>query len=212
VGNVNGILGLGPLVSSRVQDAMKTLGADNQGLPFLDRVFLSNTSTPNFLSFTLSREEDPTQAIAAELTIGQLIEGLENITTTPKNAVQIVPMDGAGQHWSLLVDAIIGPDGQEIPLSTGVPGKTKPTAVLDSGFSLPQVPKEVTDAFYGRIPQAYFEAEAQLWVIPCDHEVNVTFVIGGVRYPIHPLDASLSFDDPNGGPPVCVGAVRHPPR
>jgi hypothetical protein len=187
---------------------MRANGAKNEGLPFLDRVFLSNTSTPNFLTFTLSRWEDPTQSIDAELTIGRLIEGLENITSTPKNPVGIVPVRGAGQHWTVLVDAIIGPDGKEIPLHTNVPGKTKPTAVLDTGTSFARVPREIADAIYGRIQNAHFEPKNNVWVIPCDREVNITLVIGGVRYPIHPLDTSLLVP----GNTMCFGTVRLLPQ
>jgi len=78
--------------------------------------------------------------------------------------------------------------------------------VLDSGFSLPQVPKNISDAFYGRVNGANFNENSDIgspaWELPCDQILNATFTIGGVKYPIHPLDLSLKF---NG---KCYGAFQ----
>lgn len=125
----------------------------------------------------------------------------------PKNPVQILPTNEQGsQHWSLLIDSIIGPDGSTVNVHTSVPKQKKLVAVLDSGFSLPQVPKNVSDAFYGRVRGAYFNEHADIgsaaWELPCDQPLNASFTIGGVHYPIHPLDLSLNF---NG---KCYGSFQ----
>lgn len=47
---------------------------------------------------------------------------------------------------------------------------------------------------YNRFSGAEFanvSAVGAVWIVPCDLEVNLTFKIGGVRYPIHPFDATL---------------------
>jgi hypothetical protein len=46
-----------------------------------------------------------------------------------------------------------------------------------------------------------------VWVLDCDAEVNLTFLIGGQSYPVHPLDTNLEITDDNGNP-FCFGAVR----
>ena len=46
-----------------------------------------------------------------------------------------------------------------------------------------------------------------VWVIDCDAEVNVTFLIGGQSYPVHPLDTNQEATDDSGNP-ICFGAVR----
>ena len=46
-----------------------------------------------------------------------------------------------------------------------------------------------------------------VWVIDCDAEVNVTFLIGGVSYPVHPLDTNQEGADDDGNA-ICFGAVR----
>ena len=47
-----------------------------------------------------------------------------------------------------------------------------------------------------------------VWVLPCNVEINVTFMIGGKAYPVHPLDTVTdnSLIDPDGI--TCYGAVR----
>jgi hypothetical protein len=56
-----------------------------------------------------------------------------------------------------------------------------------------------------------------VWVVPCGTEVNVTFVFGGRKYPMHPLDMTLepkifNFENVTNskGVPVCIGSVRSP--
>lgn len=204
--NREGLIGLGPYTSSVIRGNLNSATGD----PVLNRIFALNTSTPNFLSFTLSRASDATQDFQRELTIGEYIEGLENITQAPKNPVQILPTSAQGaQHWSLLVDGIIGPDGQTIPYSTTVPNQKKAVAVIDSGFSLPQVPRSVSDALYGRVQGAEWSDNTpvgSVWVLPCDQELAASFIIGGVTYRIHPLDLSLAFTLTDGTT-ACYGAV-----
>jgi hypothetical protein len=45
----------------------------------------------------------------------------------------------------------------------------------------PQVPRDVADAIYGRVPGAEYDSKHQMWTIPCGIEVNLTFSIGGVK-------------------------------
>ena len=74
-----------------------------------------------------------------------------------------------------------------------------------------QVPKAVADAIYGRIPGAEFiEKKGQLsnfWKIPCDYEVNISFVFSGIEYPIHPLDTNVMFNDTTINEVNCIGGV-----
>jgi hypothetical protein len=76
------------------------------------------------------------------------------------------------------------------------------TVVLDSGFSLPQVPRAVADALYSRFHGAEFVSVTGIgptYILPCDAEVNATFLFGGHRYPMHPLDMTMydSFESPS---------------
>lgn len=76
----------------------------------------------------------------------------------------------------------------------------------------PFVLSYVAQALYGDIPGAVLTNISNLgeiWTLPCDQEVNATFLFGGVEFPVHPLD--LNFDEVDlqeNGPTVCVGAVN----
>jgi hypothetical protein len=96
------------------------------------------------------------------------------------------------QHWAALLDEIIGPDGQPIRLDSIVDHTPdgELVAVLDTGFTLPQVPRAVSDAIYGRVQGAEYSTKYGWWLIPCAQELNISFVFGGVTFPVHPLDTS----------------------
>jgi hypothetical protein len=91
------------------------------------------------------------------------------------------------------------------------------------------LPRYIANAIYGRIPGAQLANRTdygQIWQLPCDKEVNVTFIFGGKHIPIHPLDTNLQvfpfsrillyWGDivsdwnvtDNNGNHVCLGAVR----
>lgn len=202
------MIGLGPNRGSNIKEVIK----NSSGNAVLDRIFLSNTSTPNYLTTLLGRSDDPTDLYPGDITIGELVPGFENVTEMPKLPVAEVSVREQGdQHWQILLDknGIIGPDGQVINVTSIVDGGSQLNAVLDTGFSLPQVPRQVSDAIYGRIPGAAFgdvgRNAGETWYFPCDVEVNLTLVFGGVQYPVHPLDTSLTWND--NGTDFCIGSV-----
>lgn len=70
----------------------------------------------------------------------------------------------------------------------------------------------VAEAFYKDVPDAELvtrsELSGQVWQLPCDKEVNITFKFGGVRFPVHPLDANIDLNlTDSRGNHVCFGAV-----
>ncbi|KAI0769917.1 acid protease [Fomes fomentarius] len=214
----SGLIGLGPNYGSQVSDAI----GDRSGDAVLDRIFLQNTSTPNYITFLLGRNNDPTDPPAGQFTVGELVPGYEAVTSQPKLPVSILSSnDNVNQHWQVLLDAdgITGPAGEDVidkyDIETGVKStsnKKQLTVVIDTGFSLPQVPPDVATAFYKDVPDAKFVSLAgvgKIWQIPCDKEVNVTFKFAGVKFPIHPLDANidLNMTDSHGNH-VCYGAFQ----
>ncbi|KAF9262851.1 acid protease [Marasmius fiardii PR-910] len=202
-----GLVGLGPHDNSNIYNTLK----NDAAVPLLDTIFKQNTSTPNYLTVNLGRLEDPSDIFNGDLSIGEILPtppsftsqsiNLDDITSQTKLPVTIVPVRKKGdQHFQILLDenGIIGPDNQPISFTSIVSGVKNPkqaTAVMDTGFSLTQVPRSVADAFYSRHPGAEFANVTGIgatWIVPCDVEVNITFIIGGQRYPIHPLDATLN--------------------
>lgn len=135
-----GLIGLGPNSGSVIHSVLNNPNGDAP----LDRIFRQNTSTPNYLTIYLGRSDDPSNRFPGEITIGQPIQGYENVTSEPKLPVFDVN-DGLGQHWQTLLDAdgIIGPDGQPVQVASHVKngGTNRLNVIFDTGFSLPQVPK-----------------------------------------------------------------------
>lgn len=79
------------------------------------------------------------------------------------------------------MDKIIGPDGKQIKKKSIVDDTPKGelVSVLDSGFTLPQVPRSVSDAIYGRVQGAEYDSKNGWWLVPCSQELNISFVLGG---------------------------------
>ncbi|KAF8306322.1 acid protease [Clavulina sp. PMI_390] len=206
---INGLAGLGPGFSSVVRT---TVGAP-KGDTLLDNIFQLNKTTSNFITFLLGRSGITNVSSVGEFTISEIISGYENITNQPQISVQELSGSSlANQHWTVLADKMIGPDGNQISYSSIVSGTSKGevVTVLDSGFTLPQVPRKVSDAIYGRVQGAEYDSTNGWWVLPCEQELNISFVLGGQTYPVHPLDAISS--DYGGkfsnGTTGCVGTFQ----
>ncbi|EJD00481.1 acid protease, partial [Fomitiporia mediterranea MF3/22] len=215
--DTQGLIGLGPASLSNIRSKVKS----SSGAPPLDRIFRQNTSTPNFISVLLTRETDAnpggTSPQAGQLTIGSVIPTLEDVTKQKKlPALQ----DQFGiQHWQTLLDenGIIGPDSKNITTNTSIPDPAQGNAhqfhvIFDTGFTYPQVPREIADAIYGRVPDAVFvpqQGTPGYWRVPCDYELNVTFSFGGVKYPISPLDLTTPEQtDSSGKAKTCMSTFQ----
>lgn len=186
----------------------------------MDRIFLQNTTTPNFISVLLSRvSDDPAGSVpqTGQLTVGTVIPGYEAINSQ-KQLPALVDADGI-QHWQTVMDpnGIIGPDGSNIITNSTVTsaGGTAQQlrVVFDTGFTFPQVPQGVADAIYGRVPGAVWVAgdgSPGYWRIPCDYELNVTFLFNGVQYPIAPLDLTMieTVDSSSGNAVNCMSTFQ----
>jgi hypothetical protein len=182
----------------------------------LDRIFQQNLTTRNYISFLLDRKGDPKDPFTGQITISDPAAGFEKIDNAPKLPVEkVFKLTEANQHWQILTDkdiGIIGPDGQPIKIKSGAPKAPSGTlvAVIDSGFTLPQVPRDVADAIYGRVKGARYSTDDEVWVVPCDQYLQLSFNFGGVNFPIHPLDLvtnELDLKD-NNGKPLCIGSFQ----
>ncbi|THV05264.1 acid protease [Dendrothele bispora CBS 962.96] len=224
VGDTDGVLGLGPSSASDVRRLLNSSSGD----PPLDQIFKQNMNTPNFMTFLLSRDgtaegSSSVEGYPAQLTIGTVTSGLEAILNAPKLPALTDQFSPLAQHWLTLLDAdgIIGPDGQKIQTQTAIKNPTAGTpdqlhVMFDSGFSIPQLPGSIVDKIYGKIPGAQFFDDAaaiapdlqgleNVWRIPCDYEVNVSFVFAGQEFPISPLDLSVDVGEKDSsGKEICI--------
>jgi len=206
----SGLIGLGPNSGSKIWDKID----EPSGYSVLNRIFVENSVSSPSITFYLDRANGTAVSNTGMLTIDEVLPQYSNITSHTKLMVDKVHrLTDADQHWQVLTDSngIIGPDGNTITLDSIVPSVPdgQLVAVLDSGFTLTQVPRYVSDAIYGRVPGAVFSENDQFWTVPCDSLIHISFKFGGVEIPVHPLDAVMSefsYKDANGKT-ACVGSV-----
>ena len=206
-----GLIGLGPNTGSVIRDKIDDASGDS----VLGRIFSLNTTSANYLTVLLNRLDDPDSPATGHLTISEPLSQYTNITSMPKLSVEKVhKLTDEDQHWQVYTDAngVIGPDGNPIDVDSIVPSAPdgQLVVVFDSGFTLPQVPREMADQIYGRVQGAEYDTDSEVWTIPCDQYLNMSFKFGGVDYPIHPLDISSSdFNLVNSvGDTVCLGTFQ----
>ncbi|KAF8757325.1 Acid protease [Rhizoctonia solani] len=70
-------------------------------------------------------------------------------------------------------------------------GPKTPIAGLSFSMACPTIAQWAVDAIYGHIPGSVYLHNDGLWISPCMAEANVTFTIGGITVPIHPLDLTI---------------------
>ncbi|KAH7914245.1 aspartic peptidase domain-containing protein [Hygrophoropsis aurantiaca] len=208
----DGLIGLGPNTGSSIYKKYDSSSGNNA----LSNIFSQSSSTNNYITLMLDRKGDPGNQVTGQFTINEPVPGFQNITSMPQLGVEkVYEVTDEDQHWQILTDknnGIIGPDGQAIPVDSIVPKAPdgQLVAVLDSGFTLPQVPRSMSDAIYGRVQGAEWSTSQQAWLVPCGQLINLTFTFGGVQYPIHPLDVSSSDFGVtfSNGNPACLGTFQ----
>ncbi|KAF9646039.1 acid protease [Thelephora ganbajun] len=207
----SGLIGLGPNSGSKIWDKL----SGTTGYSVLNRIFVENNVPSPFITFYLDRANGTVVSNTGMMTIGEVLPQYSNITSYTKLMIDRVHrLTDADQHWQVFTDTngIVGPDGNTIPLKSFVPSAPdgQLVGVLDTGFTLTQVPRSVSDAIYGRVPGAVFNEKNQFWTVPCDSLINVSFKFGGADIPIHPLDTVMSefnYKDANGKT-ACIGSFQ----
>ncbi|EIW81184.1 acid protease [Coniophora puteana RWD-64-598 SS2] len=199
--NGGGIVGLGPALGSLIRtNGTNTSAAD----PPLDRIFVMDNTTDNYVAILLDRSDDPDDPYPGDLAVCETLTQYTAVRDQPKLAVSTDT-----QHWGTFLDqdGLKLPNGTRIDIKTNVtqPTTSNATVVFDTGYTFPQVPGYVSDALYGNITGAKFNVsdEGSFWVLPCDAEISASFYFSGIEFPIHPLDLNMEVEEG-----VCVGAFQ----
>ncbi|KAI0356203.1 acid protease [Trametes cingulata] len=189
----DGIMGVAFDVASIYENLTLAWGSEaafELGKSPMTNLFALEPSLPNFFDVHLGRADPSSpngQTGDGLFSISVHKPGYEAVTSAPKLS-RVTP-----EHWSVLLDSM-QINGQPFTFNQssveGVPaGKT--VAVLDTGFSLPGLPPAAADAIYSTIPGALWSESEGYYVVPCNSSANLSFTLGGVEYPVHPLDVSL---------------------
>ncbi|KIJ57034.1 hypothetical protein M422DRAFT_238611 [Sphaerobolus stellatus SS14] len=199
-----GVLGMGFTSLSSIDLAVNRTSA-SWGRSLLYNIFAQNPTEPNFVAYKLDRT-NATSTDEGEFTIGEVLPEFSGITETGQISTfpQINP-----SRWTLLVDKIIA-SGQTISLSSVVKDAPagKAVALPDTGTSLVFAPLDIVHAVYGTIPGATYSSADSAYILDCSVEVDVSVVIAGRQFDIHPLDMVQIVTTDSNGNPVCAGTWR----
>ncbi|EJD48410.1 acid protease [Auricularia subglabra TFB-10046 SS5] len=195
-----GVLGLGFTGLSAIDSTVNGTG-EAYGRSLLYNIFAQDESVPNFITFLLSRSNDPAAPVEGSFTISETDDDYASITSAPK--ISTWPVDSP-IRWNVLLDGFAA-SGKRFAVGTTVRRVQSGKAVilLDSGTTFTYAPDSVVDAIYSELKGALFSSDLGQWVVPCDTEVQVSLYIAGQQYDLHPLDMVVpSTSDPT----VCVGS------
>ncbi|KAF8258043.1 hypothetical protein EI94DRAFT_1755992 [Lactarius quietus] len=81
-----GLIGFGPNTGSRVLMALNNTAAGNSPL---DNIFRQNTTTPNYVTFLLNRQNDKAYSYPSAMTISEVLPQYSNVTNQPKVPITV---------------------------------------------------------------------------------------------------------------------------
>ncbi|CAE6414696.1 hypothetical protein ACGC1H_007072 [Rhizoctonia solani] len=185
-----GIMGLGFDTLSNVARAVETNYNATWGRSLLSNLFIQEPNTPNHIAFALERAGDLDDMAEGAFDIGEILPQYGAVNNSPH--IPLWPENA--NRWTVLLDGM-SVDNSTVQLNSTFEGDNaadppegKSLALLDTGASLGLLPKWAVDAIYGHIPGSIYLTKDAVWVVPCMGEAKVSFTIGGVTVPIHPLD------------------------
>ncbi|EIN04390.1 acid protease [Punctularia strigosozonata HHB-11173 SS5] len=216
---IQGVIGLGPDISSDIVELDIEEGGSNplRTHSVLSRIFSQNKTSQNFMSLLLTRTNDTEEDFEGEITISTLITGFENVTSMPRlpvvNASVLDARFQFAQHLTVATDPDpVVVNGHRIRSHSIVPhiDPGRMVATFDSGFTVPQIPREWADTIYGEIEGSFYLEVNNSWALPCNQSLNVTIGFGGHAYPIHPLDLNTKLLPPfdRDGVEYCFGLFQ----
>lgn len=171
-----GMLGLGFTSLSNIDHLLSQAGF-SAGRSFLFNAFSINPQEPNFISFVLSRSSDDQlqDEVNGVMTISEYVPEYQQIEQTP--AISTWPIENP-TRWNILLEAVlVGPTSIRVTSKITNAPVNRAVVLLDTGTSYTYAPPEVCEAIYGGVPGAQYDPTAQLWLIPCNQEVDVALQI-----------------------------------
>lgn len=223
-GNFSGVIGLGPPANSLIQADLNTTSNTaslNIGVrppdtgAVLAGFWYNARPGHRFMGIGLQRLEEDGGSGDSVLTIGNHDPAYAGSPNPRLNYTSAIgDADGVVRHWRVsLTDISVQLQHgitEPIPIGTSsVIAGADPVAVFDSGASVNLGPESTLNALYGA--WGIGPASDGGYYVPCDLQMNITVSLGGIRIPIHPLDASLqtsSGDGPSGDGSACIGSFQ----
>lgn len=176
-----GLLGLGFDTISNIHDLVQSkFPGTTEGRTLLSNIFSSNPPTSRHIAFRLDRLYDNNDTDTGSFDIGTFKTGFEAVKNTPEIPIYSV-LPGYKIYWSVLVDGI-SINGKNQTLKSAItngniPPDGKLAASLDTGYSYPQVTREIAAAIYEPM-DGVFDDAIGYYLVPCKAQTNLTFYIG----------------------------------
>ncbi|CCM05706.1 uncharacterized protein FIBRA_07938 [Fibroporia radiculosa] len=202
---VSGVVGLGPPTGySSIIRSLTHANSTINGTGPMENIFLHNPDMEPQFTILMSRNDDTNVTAGGSFTIGEPISEYAAVTQQPvlpllTNATHNIGLD----YWTIHVDAITI-NGKRYDTSPS--GTQNISAFLDTGTPTALVDPMFVDAIYGSSLQT--TEDGTLSFIPCDTYYNVSIELGGVEYPLNPLDMIWPWDIDENGNAICVGALQ----
>ncbi|EED81733.1 predicted protein [Postia placenta Mad-698-R] len=218
VPGINGLMGIAPLVyifpcyywltvlfgittspnnDTAINNAFKQANytASNGGNP-VENIFAQNPNlTPQF-TMLMTRNDGEVRSSGGVFTMGDPISEYAGITSQP--VLPIVNTTLGRYYWTVYLDGI--------KVNGNWPNGTVFTAVLDSGTPTTSISPELVEFIYGADAEITSDGLAAL--VSCETMLNVSFVIGGVEYPVNPLDSVIPTGHYYNNTVACTGAFQ----
>ncbi|KAH9894785.1 aspartic peptidase domain-containing protein [Cubamyces lactineus] len=203
-GNIKGLIGMAFDTATIFQTLSETWGLESTqklGRAPITNLFTQNPSAPAYFDLELGRLDASGVEQGGHLLFGQHAKGMEAINKAPQ--LQRIQPD----HWTVVMDGMsingkpfTGWNKSAVP---DVP-EGKVATVFDSGFTYTQLPDAVVAAIYSSIPGAVpyngpipgtdNGGNVTSWIVPCNASTNLSFILGGQEYPVHPRDIITMYN------------------
>ncbi|KAG8744152.1 hypothetical protein FRC10_010721 [Ceratobasidium sp. 414] len=210
-----GILGLGFDSTSHISDYVRgAYSGATWGRGIMANIFDANPATPKHIAFRLDRLYDDNKTDTGSFDIGTFAPGFEAVNDTAPVPIFSVDSGRLG-YWSVLLDDV-GINGVNQTLNSTVSfGNTKPprgklSALLDTGYSSPQLTDDIFHALYSSMGGVLVQdGTNSSYAVPCMAESKFTFYMGGKAIPVHPLDlTTVETFNKGTNMTVCLSAFE----
>ncbi|OSX58790.1 hypothetical protein POSPLADRAFT_1035894 [Postia placenta MAD-698-R-SB12] len=214
-GLINGLIGVGPAPLSQILTTLIEEKSPYNGMPFTTNVFNQTGPSSSYMTFLLSRSEAGVTE-GGLMTLGELAANYTEITRSPKLPVVhdgrwITWMDGIYVNGKLYSGHSVS---QNATGYVAKPTGNQTSALLDSGTSAGKIfarseSKEVNALISFRtpldIPGAVWNDSQNTYTLPCHSKINISMSLGGLTYPMDPIDATQITVNSDGSF-YCSGA------
>ncbi|EKM55233.1 uncharacterized protein PHACADRAFT_195260 [Phanerochaete carnosa HHB-10118-sp] len=182
--NITALVGLGAPASSS-SSIVASLSDDPQinDSPLMNNLFDIYPDVDNYMTFLLSRASLYDDTAGGVLTVGEVSDEWPGIQDTEQLPVLL------SDAWATVIDGFVVNGRTLTDTSKTLPnGPPQMLTLFDTGTARALAPAEVVDAMYRDLPGAEFDGCCQ-YTLPCATLTNISVIIGGQLFPIHPIDA-----------------------